>query len=329
MKTKKNRITQIISNNSLNDKIYYLRGKHVMFDRDLALLFGVEPRVLNQAVKRNIERFPERYMFQLTKKETESLKSQIVTLKKGRGQHQKYLSYVFTEHGVSQLPSVLKSKKAIQVSIQIIDTFIALREMVNNQGLFIEQIAEFERKFIKQDQTNKEIFKAINLLIQQIPARTSIKDLISNGENDYVEFKSTLRFNLHTKKNDKAIEYAVLKTIAGFLNKNGGVLLVGVSDEGEVIGLKNDKFLNTDKMMLHLVNLIKSNISTYHASEVTQIIEEINKKYILRVDCKRSSQPAYVKKDKDKKLYVRVGPSTAELPIDEIHGYIESRFKKK
>ena len=104
----------------IESKIYTIRGVQVMLDSDLAELYNVEVRALNQAVKRNIERFPDNFMFQLTKDEFENLKSQIVTLNKTRGAHRKYLPYAFTEQGVAMLSGVLKSDTAVKVSIQII-----------------------------------------------------------------------------------------------------------------------------------------------------------------------------------------------------------------
>jgi hypothetical protein len=103
----------LLSEELISNKIYFIRNQKVMLDSDLATLYGIETRVLKQAVKRNISRFPEDFMFELTELEYDSLRSQIVTLKKGRGQHQKYLPSVFTEHGVLMLSSVLNSDKAI------------------------------------------------------------------------------------------------------------------------------------------------------------------------------------------------------------------------
>jgi len=110
----------------IQHKIYDIRGRKVILDRDLAVLYQVETRVLNQAVKRNIERFPEDFMFQLTKEEC--LKSQIVILKTPRGQHLKFLPYAFTEHGVVMLASLLRSDIAVKMSVQITRAFVAMRQ---------------------------------------------------------------------------------------------------------------------------------------------------------------------------------------------------------
>ena len=111
--------------------IKVIRGQQVMLDRDLATLYGVETKRLNEQVKRNIKRFPEDFMFQLTK--DECLRSQIATLNEGRGQHLKYMPYVFTENGVAMLSSVLRSDTAIEVNIRIMRAFVSMRHfMVNN-----------------------------------------------------------------------------------------------------------------------------------------------------------------------------------------------------
>jgi len=139
MKSKKNDV--IIAEELIISKIYNVRGRHVMLASDLAELYQVETKVLNQQVKRNIGRFPDRYMFQLTRKEYDRLRSQNVTLK--RGQHPKYLPYAFTEHGVLMLSSVLNSERAEKVNVLIIDTFIRLREallLFNDTSHHIEEI---------------------------------------------------------------------------------------------------------------------------------------------------------------------------------------------
>ncbi len=134
----------------IRNKIYEIRGQRVMLDRDLAELYGVETRVLNQSVKRNVNRFPEDFMFQLTKEEC--LRSQIVTLKEKRGHHIKYMPYVFTELGVSMLSSVLHSETAIEINIEIMRAFVAFRHITTlpDTSERFERI-ENEIKRIKQD----------------------------------------------------------------------------------------------------------------------------------------------------------------------------------
>lgn len=134
-----------------------------MLDKDLAELYGVKTKVLNQAVKRNIERFPEYFMFQLTKEETELSRSQFVTLKHGK--NIKYLPYAFTEQGVAMLSSVLNSKRAIQVNIQIMITFTKIREMIVNNEELTEKLKQLESKIEKHDSEIQSIFNAIRQLM--------------------------------------------------------------------------------------------------------------------------------------------------------------------
>ncbi len=124
-------------------RIYLIRQMKVMLDRDLAELYSVETKVLKQAVRRNIDRFPADFMFELTKEENQSLRSQNVTLK--RGQHSKYLPFAFTEHGVLMLSSVLKSERAVQVNIQIMRIFIKLREALLDNEDLRRELKEFEQ----------------------------------------------------------------------------------------------------------------------------------------------------------------------------------------
>ena len=122
---------QLVGVDNIEPLIKIIRGQQVMLDHDLATLYGVETKRLNEQVKRNIKRFPEDFMFQLTK--DECLRSQITTLNEGRGQHLKYMPYVFTENGVAMLSSVLRSDTAIEVNIRIMRAFVSMRHfMVNN-----------------------------------------------------------------------------------------------------------------------------------------------------------------------------------------------------
>ncbi len=128
-------------------RIYVIRGEKVMLDSDLAQLYGVSTSRLNEQVKRNINRFPADFAFQLTRTEFDSLRSQIATLKDGgRGAHRKYLPYVFTEHGVAMLSSVLRSKKAVDVNIGIIRAFITVRQMLATNRELARKVQEHDQK---------------------------------------------------------------------------------------------------------------------------------------------------------------------------------------
>ena len=153
----------VISADIIERKIYLIRGHKVMFDSDLAELYAVETGALNRAVKRNAGRFPEDFMFQLTAEEFaalrcqtgileqhENLRSQFVTLKAGRGKHRKYRPYAFTEQGVAMLSSVLNSKRAIEVNVQIMRTFVKLREMIASHKDLGKRLDELEKKYDRQ-----------------------------------------------------------------------------------------------------------------------------------------------------------------------------------
>lgn len=153
--------------------IYNIRACRVMLDSDLAMLYDVETRALNQAVKRNIERFPEDFMFQLTEKEWDYLRSQIVTSntkQKTRGGRQ-YLPYAFTEQGIAMLSGVLKSKRAIQVNVQIMRTFVKLRQFAFESKDLAQRLTELEHYFFEHCKDNsieiKELYNAINLLMDR------------------------------------------------------------------------------------------------------------------------------------------------------------------
>ncbi|WP_323657880.1 ORF6N domain-containing protein [Aliarcobacter butzleri] len=148
----------------INSKIYTIRGLQVMLDEDLAKLYDIETKVFNQAVKRNIERFPDNFRFQLTKNEYENLRSQFVTLSldKGWGTHKKYLPYVFTEQGVSMLSAVLKSNTAIQTSIMIINSFVKMRKYIVYNASIFQRFTQIEQKMITYDENFNKLFSALD-----------------------------------------------------------------------------------------------------------------------------------------------------------------------
>lgn len=158
MKLQKNIL--IIDEDYIARKIYIIRGEKVMMDKDLAELYGVETRVLNQAVKRNIDRFPRDFMFKITLKEANIPRSQIVTLESGK--NIKYLPFAFTEQGVAMLSSVLNSDRAIQVNIQIMRMFTHLRKMLSTHKELREKIEMLEKKY---DQNFSIVFQAIKQLL--------------------------------------------------------------------------------------------------------------------------------------------------------------------
>jgi len=162
--------TSLIPAERIEQSILLLRGQKVMLDSDLATLYGVETKVLLQAVKRNLDRFPDDFMFQLDGEEWNALRSQFVTLNKptGRGQHRKYRPYAFTEQGVAMLSSVLRSPQAVAVNIEIMRAFVRLRRLLATHADLARKLDALERKY---DAQFKVGFDAIRQLMAPPPAK--------------------------------------------------------------------------------------------------------------------------------------------------------------
>jgi len=160
----------LVAQEAIAAKIFVLRSHRVMLDRDLAELYGVETRALNQAVKRNRDRFPEDFMFELTLKEGRAvmaLRSQIVILK--RGAHLKYRPRVFTEHGVVMLANVLKSDLAVRASIRVVRAFVHLRQLLAANQDLARKIEALERKVGKHDEELQEVLNMLRALLDPLP----------------------------------------------------------------------------------------------------------------------------------------------------------------
>ena len=153
-----------------------------------------------------------------------------------------------------------------------------------------------------------------------------IERLISLGETNKIEFKSTLRQNLYTKKNEARIENQCLKTVAGFLNSKGGFLLVGIDDDGNPLGLAEDGFKNNDKFLLHWFNLLKVTIGSDLTQSVESEILAYKGKQLLFVGCEPASRPVFFSRDGDEHFYVRVGNSTQSLNPSEMLAYIDEHY---
>ena len=170
---------------SIQNRIYEIRGERVMLDRDLAALYETETKALNLAVKRNSKRFPKDFMFQLTKGEFEGLRFQIETLEKsnnplrlqnetlktGRGQHRKYLPYAFTEQGVAMLSGILNSDKAINMNIAIMRAFVEVRRILFKQSDLKEQLKEIKERLGEHDVQLNQIYDAMENLLDEKAAQ--------------------------------------------------------------------------------------------------------------------------------------------------------------
>ncbi len=168
----------IIPTERIQHCIYLIRGEKVMLDKDLADLYGVDTKRLNEQVRRNLDRFPDDFMFQLTVDETECLRSQIATSKEGRG-GRRYLPYAFTEQGVAMLSSVLRSKRAVEVNIAIMRTFVQLRRILADNKLLRDKIEHLEKKYDEQFQ---QVFAILECMIQEESKPKSTIGFLSESE---------------------------------------------------------------------------------------------------------------------------------------------------
>jgi hypothetical protein len=169
-----------LSDSDVDRRIFTLRGHKVMVDADLAELYGVTPKRLNEQVKRNQRRFPDDFIFQLTVEEPESLRSQIATLKPGRGQHRKYRPYAFTEHGAVMLASVLNSPAAVAASVQVVRAFVRLRAILVAHKELARKIDALEQKY---DSQFKVVFETIRQMLEP-PLESKKRPIGFSAEDD-------------------------------------------------------------------------------------------------------------------------------------------------
>ncbi|NTW33733.1 MAG: ORF6N domain-containing protein [Bacteroidetes bacterium] len=165
---------------TIQSKIYEIRGQKIMLDFDLAELYETETKRLKEAVRRNIKRFPSDFMFELTPNENIALRSQIASLETGKGKHSKYLPFAFTEQGVAMLASVLNSPKAIEVNILIVRAFVFMRQYALTHKDLTDKLKELESKYNKQF---KDIYEALNYLLNKD------KQQIEQSERKQIGFK--------------------------------------------------------------------------------------------------------------------------------------------
>jgi len=187
-------MTRLIPVEVIEKKIYLIRSEKVMLSTDLAVLYGVEPRVLVQAVKRNIKRFPEDFMFQLSNSEFNNLRSQIVTSSWGG---RRYPPYAFTEQGVAMLSSVLRSKRAIAVNIAIMRTFVKLRQILATNDLLRRKIESMERKYEEQF---KLVFKVLSEMVMVEPKPKSQIGFHTEAKDSTLKKKTKSHQNKPRKK---------------------------------------------------------------------------------------------------------------------------------
>ena len=187
--------------------------------------------------------------------------------------------------------------------------------LVKRRGMIAKVISDANALLKKDGQTE-----------QASDEPTAVQDLLQIGEGPSVEFKSTLRINLHTGDKDPKMELAVLRTVAGFLNVNGGTLVIGVGDDGFAVGIQADKFPNEDKFHLHLDNLLNHRIGPEFTMYLHPRFEDYEDTRVMAVECLPSKTPVYVKDGNTERFYIRTGASTTELLPRQMTEYITSRF---
>ena len=153
----------------IEQRIYSVRGIRVILDADLAVLYGVSTKRLNEQFRRNRKRFPTDFAFQLTAEETAALRSQIATLKKGRGQHRKYRPYAFTEHGALQVANILNSANAIHMSVFVIRAFVKIREHIATNAAILKRLAEIDQGLLLHDSALRDIYQKLLPLLSPPP----------------------------------------------------------------------------------------------------------------------------------------------------------------
>ena len=231
-------VEKVTTNDEIKSLIYTIRGKQVMLDSDVAKLFCYKTKDLNRNVRNNIERFPEYYCFQLTEEEYKSLRCKNFTLNKnGRGQHRKYLPYVFTEYGITMLAGLLKSEIAVKVSINIVNAFIEMRKFILTNAQVFERLTNVEYKLLEHDKKFDEIFDSLQkeenfkqkvfFQGQIYDAYSLIIDIIKRAKNKIVII-------------DNYIDDSILKMLSK-KNKNVEVVIF-TSNKSNISSLDIEKF---------------------------------------------------------------------------------------
>jgi hypothetical protein len=204
-------MTDIIKQDTIEKKIFLIRGVSVMLDRDLAELYGVETKYLTRQVRRNIERFPEDFMFQLTREEF--LRCQIVTSRWGG---RRYLPYVFTEQGVAMLSSVLNSKRAIQVNIGIMRVFVNIRKLVSSNKLMLNRLVQLEDKVQSHDKKIRTIFKELKSDGVECELRVIIDNKLNADIHDRWIISENICYNMPSTDTIARGQYSEVKRTANF-----------------------------------------------------------------------------------------------------------------
>ncbi len=192
------------------------------------------------------------------------------------------------------------------ISILIILALTLANSLVKK---YAHQLKDVPKTSILSDDFNNEIYKLLRL-----------------GESETLEFKSTMRKNLKSGKNGKEIEIAWLKGLVAFMNTHGGILLIGIDDDANILGIENDEFDNEDKIMLHFKNLLNQHIGLEFSNYINLIINKIEDKTILVIECERADKPAFLYNKNSEDFYIRSGPASVKLGISKVLKYVQNRY---
>ncbi len=250
-------MNEIEEESNIKNMIYEIRGKQVMLDSDVAFLYKVETKRLNETVKRNKDRFPENFCFRLTENEYSSLRSQIATLKSSRGNHRKYLTFVFTEHGITMLAGILKSEVAIKVSINIINVFVEMRRFIySNREIFTRVISiENDLKLLNDKQTENE--ENFELIFTELGKKEFKEQLFFDGQI-YDAYSLLINIIREAKTKIIIIDNYLDKTILDVLSYKNDNIIVKLY----VKDIKTK--LDIDKFNLQYSNTSIEMIKTFH-----------------------------------------------------------------
>ena len=245
-----------------------------------------------------------------------------------------YLSTISLALGLGSLSEIIKFalKTYLQIPIGVIDykyamvslTFVLAGALISNT-IAIAYLKNYNIPILKH-LIKRFKRRNPNLFIEKIESPSEVLELIKKGENERLEFKSTLRTNLHTLEFDRKIEHSVLKTISAFLNTEGGTLLIGVSDNGDIFGIEKDRFQSNDKFNLHFTNLIKEYIGNENLPYLHFELVKINDKNILKIDCLKAEKPVFLRFHKEEEFYMRIGAATVQVTGSKLVNYINNKF---
>lgn len=315
--------------------ILVIRGEKMMLDADLAELYGVSTSYLNKAVSRNTERFPEDFMFQLTKDEFENLKFQFGTSSWGGTRK---LPRAFTEQGVAMLSGVLRSPVAVAVNIEIMRAFVRQRKALAVHEELTHRVEALERRSDAQERTTAELSQVVFQSFRQLekPVATKpVKESIAEGEGERIEFKETFEYNIRTEQRDERMICEVVEAVAGFMNKNGGDVLIGVSRMGEIKGLDRDFSLRAaeqrtnDDFELHLRNHLQSKLEPYIPGHVFVQFDSLPEGLVCSLHVTPVERPVYLFRNNRQEFRVRDGNRTIEIEGQRLFDYLNEHFRNR